>query len=366
MQYIKYYAQEGIPITHVGFLNEPDYVVDYSNMQISLNAQEATSFIPTLYNTLKSNGINSVKIACCDAVGWGSQQTYTTNLVNAGMTQYLGVITSHSYSKDPVYLGQTSLPKWNTEAGTGGSYRLVTTWYSNGALNEGFTWAQKLADAMVNAQLSAYLYWEGYETNQQQSGSHLIDSADGNTITISGIFWAFAMWSRHIRPGATRIQVSGTIASVIIGAFQNTDGSIVAVLTNSGSSEQSSKININGFTAGSAAAWVTANGKNFASTSAAISGGAVTVSVPAKGVVTVKITKGSGSTTSAIITTSTRLGTSTTRAATTTARTSTASGSGGTCAALYGQCGGNGYTGPTCCASGSSCKFSNDYYSQCL
>ncbi|KAF7977021.1 hypothetical protein HWV62_4970 [Athelia sp. TMB] len=32
----------------------------------------------------------------------------------------------------------------------------------------------------------------------------------------------------------------------------------------------------------------------------------------------------------------------------------------------YGQCGGIGYNGPTVCASGSTCKVSNAYYSQCL
>lgn len=40
-------------------------------------------------------------------------------------------------------------------------------------------------------------------------------------------------------------------------------------------------------------------------------------------------------------------------------------GGGGACAALYGQCGGQGYTGPTCCAAG-MCTFSNDWYSQCV
>ncbi|KAJ4990771.1 glycosyl hydrolase family 61 [Stagonosporopsis vannaccii] len=34
--------------------------------------------------------------------------------------------------------------------------------------------------------------------------------------------------------------------------------------------------------------------------------------------------------------------------------------------AKYGQCGGNGYSGATTCASGSTCKKQNDYYSQCL
>ncbi|TCD66503.1 CENP-B protein 1 [Steccherinum ochraceum] len=32
----------------------------------------------------------------------------------------------------------------------------------------------------------------------------------------------------------------------------------------------------------------------------------------------------------------------------------------------YGQCGGTGYSGPTVCASGTSCQKLNDYYSQCL
>jgi len=38
---------------------------------------------------------------------------------------------------------------------------------------------------------------------------------------------------------------------------------------------------------------------------------------------------------------------------------------GGACSAIYGQCGGNGWAGPTCCSSG-TCKYSNDWYSQCL
>jgi lytic cellulose monooxygenase (C1-hydroxylating) len=32
----------------------------------------------------------------------------------------------------------------------------------------------------------------------------------------------------------------------------------------------------------------------------------------------------------------------------------------------WGQCGGNGYTGPTKCVSGSVCNKLNDYYSQCV
>ncbi len=40
-------------------------------------------------------------------------------------------------------------------------------------------------------------------------------------------------------------------------------------------------------------------------------------------------------------------------------------GGGSGCSAMWGQCGGQGWTGPTCCSSG-TCKYSNAWYSQCL
>ncbi|KAJ3050078.1 Esterase/lipase/thioesterase [Rhizophlyctis rosea] len=73
-------------------------------------------------------------------------------------------------------------------------------------------------------------------------------------------------------------------------------------------------------------------------------------------------------TTTARTTTTTRTSvapapTTTTRTTTTTTTTTTRAPQTG--APLYGQCGGRGWTGATTCAQG-TCKFSNDYYSQCL
>ncbi|KAK5661157.1 hypothetical protein OQA88_11048 [Cercophora sp. LCS_1] len=41
-------------------------------------------------------------------------------------------------------------------------------------------------------------------------------------------------------------------------------------------------------------------------------------------------------------------------------------GNGGCQVAKWGQCGGQGYTGCTSCASGSTCRAQNQWYSQCL
>ncbi|KAF5324110.1 hypothetical protein D9619_011383 [Psilocybe cf. subviscida] len=55
----------------------------------------------------------------------------------------------------------------------------------------------------------------------------------------------------------------------------------------------------------------------------------------------------------------------TTRSSTTTVPSSTSTASGGT-VTHYGQCGGQGYSGPTGCASPYVCTYSNAFYSQCL
>jgi len=57
--------------------------------------------------------------------------------------------------------------------------------------------------------------------------------------------------------------------------------------------------------------------------------------------------------------------TTTSPPAATTTQSNPGTGSGGGGAAVWAQCGGSGWTGPTSCASG-TCKYSNAYYSQCI
>ncbi|KAI0466107.1 family 61 glycoside hydrolase [Xylaria cf. heliscus] len=75
-----------------------------------------------------------------------------------------------------------------------------------------------------------------------------------------------------------------------------------------------------------------------------------------------------GSTTTAV-TTSTKSSTSSTKSTTLTTKTTTTATSPtpttGSGAALYGQCGGINWSGPTTCAQG-TCTVLNDYYSQCI
>ncbi|KAK6949724.1 hypothetical protein Daesc_008045 [Daldinia eschscholtzii] len=279
VQYVKFYSERGIPITQLGFLNEPDYVTSYSSMQSGAN--EAASFIPILHDTLEANGL----------MGWNSQRSITQGLVSAGMEKYLGYITSHMYTGDPNSIISTKLKTWQTEAADLQS-RWCATWYGGGGQCEGFTWAQKIHNGLANANLSAYIYWQGVEVNQFQASSYLVAS-DGKTLTPSGRLWAFAMWSRFVRPGAYRVSTSGSVSSTGITAFKNTDGSVVVVFLNSGGSQQNVKVSFKDFTPAAAQAFVTDNTRSVASVESKLADGAVTVSVPSRGMLTVKLTAAS-------------------------------------------------------------------------
>lgn len=314
-------------------------------------AAEVTSFLPTLHTTLQAANLTSqVTIACCDTISWSDAKKVTAALASANqITPYLGLLTSHStsfsnpnfpcayilipllkraaafgmepttpqadfldnrfegyqltviigivYSGEPNSLISTTLsnlpPVWMTE-GADLKSAWCTTWYSSGGACEGLTWASKIATGILSADLSAYIYWQGLEVNQPQASSYLVAVLDGATATPSGRLWAFAMWSRFIRPGAVRLGTTGTISSVQIGAFKNTDGSVVVVFTNSGSSAKSAAVSVSGFTPSAASAWLTDNSNSVNSTSATLSGGVVTVSLPSYSVVTVKLTGAAG------------------------------------------------------------------------
>ncbi|KAF1956421.1 glycoside hydrolase [Byssothecium circinans] len=107
VQYITYYKEIGVDITHVGFLNEPDLTTSYASMRS--NGQQAADVIKVLRPALDKAGYTSVKINCCDAEGWSSQAGMLSSL-NAVDAQ-LGVITAQwvPFPSSPFLLSFSSL-----------------------------------------------------------------------------------------------------------------------------------------------------------------------------------------------------------------------------------------------------------------
>ena len=253
------------------------------------NGTQAASFITVLYSTLQGAGLGHVGITCCDAEGWNDQKTFTAQLLAAGVEDKLARITSHSYTSQPDGPINTTLRVWQTEYadldGTG-----TTVWYSNGGMGEGLTWANYIYQAIVNSGCSAYLHWIG---SQSSNSNAALIPIENNEPIVTGRLWAFGQWSRYVRPGAVRLEASGSTSTLLTSAFKNTDGSVSVQTINNANSSASVRISTSGFTASSAAAYVTSNSTNAISTlSTSLSKGVVSASVPGRAMVTFVLKRG--------------------------------------------------------------------------
>ncbi|KAK7189775.1 Glucuronoxylanase XynC [Paraphaeosphaeria sporulosa] len=261
VQYIRFYKEkEGIAITHLGFLNEPDLNQTYASMQSS--GFQAGDFLKVLAPTLKASGFEDVQIVCCEATGWSDGEDILAELQSIpGAEDSLAVYSAHGYSSNPALPFKTTISKtWQTEwADLDGSWR--TSWDYLGKEGEGMAWANKIQQALTLSNVSGFLYWIGAETTTTNSA--LIRLAN-DTVSVSSRLWAFAQFSRFVKPGAVRVGVESGIGYVRVSAFENVNGGVVVNIINNGHVDVRTDVVISGWdgTVGNVTSWLTNNANN--------------------------------------------------------------------------------------------------------
>ena len=67
--------------------------------------------------------------------------------------------------------------------------------YSNGGAGEGLTWANNVYSAVVNSNISGFVYWEGVQWPSPNTNEKLIRVDDKTgAYEVSRRLWAFANW----------------------------------------------------------------------------------------------------------------------------------------------------------------------------
>jgi O-glycosyl hydrolase len=109
-------------------------------------------------------------------------------------------------------------------------------WYRNGSEGEGLTWALNIQNAYATSNVSAFLYWIGAGNTTTNSALILLHK---DAVKVSKRLWAFAQFSRFVKPGAIRIDTSANVANhtkLSSSGFRNPDGSVAIQVINNGSS----------------------------------------------------------------------------------------------------------------------------------
>lgn len=303
VQYIQFYKDAGIQITHLGFLNEPDNPTPYASMV--MNGTQAADFIKVLAPTLRANpNFTDTKIACCDGTGWQVQANLTRGLIAGGADDLVGVITGHAYTSPITFAQPTTHEVWESEySDLSGNWS--TAWDTapaNGTgkagTGDGLLWANTIHAGLTAGNVSAYLWWVATQdqiTNGDKNEKLIRVDNTTNTYQVSKRFWAFAQYSRVVRPGAVRVGLSTDNTALNTTAFVNEDESVVVNVINNSRRDTPLTLVLGDLEADVAMAWVTDNQYEYEEVETNISedGSAVHVSVPSRAMVSVVITPAS-------------------------------------------------------------------------
>jgi glucuronoarabinoxylan endo-1,4-beta-xylanase len=283
VQYARFYAQEGITVNDIGFTNEPDYTTTYSSMRFT--PAQATEFAKVIGPIAANAGL---KVTCCDSFGWSQQANYTRAIeADATARGLVATHTGHNYASQVNAPLPTQKRTWMSEWSPNG-----TTWNENwddGSGYDGFTIAQAVHTALTTGNVNGYVYWYGASTGATRG----LIQMTGDGYRVSKRLWALAGYSRFIRPNATRIGTTTGDGALRLSSFRNTDGSLAVVVLNTASSATSVSYTLpnTGITTGTATPYLTNSGNSMTAQSAvAVNGGAFTATVPARSLVTYRIT----------------------------------------------------------------------------
>jgi O-glycosyl hydrolase len=286
-QYAKDYAAAGIPLSYVGPENEANIGPGYDSMIMS--PAQTANFLQYLGPTVAASGTGT-RVECCATEGWDYAQQYAAAIeADPAANAWTPLFTSHGYTEAPASpLAGWTKPVWETEWST------FETWdpaWDDGTDASGFSWAQRIYTGLTAANLNAFLYWWGSTTpteNGDNEGLLLMNTSTG-TVTPSGRLWAFANYSRFVRPGAVRIGASSANSDLEVLAFRNTDGSTAVVVLNTATTAQSATFAASG--SGSVAIpYLTDDTHDTAAQAPVpVSHGSFTATLPARSLVTFSI-----------------------------------------------------------------------------
>jgi len=285
VQYAKDYAAAGIPLSYVGPENETTIAPPQDGMIMS--PAQTDSLMGILGATLARSGLPT-RAECCASIGWNYAQQFSAGLeADPAADTATALFTSHGYFVPPGSpLPGWRKPVWETEWAPFGSAPWDPAW-DDGSASSGFTWAQNIYTGLTAANLSGFLYLWGASTTGQTGPNTGLVEVKGDSVASSGRLWAFANYSRFIRPDAVRVGATTTGRGLEVTAFRNRDGSIAVVVLNTAGRRQTAAFSLAGIGDAQVTPYLTDGAHQLAAQSPIrMRAGAFTAALPPRSLVT--------------------------------------------------------------------------------
>jgi O-glycosyl hydrolase len=288
VQYAKDYAAAGVPLSYLGPENETTIAPPQDSM--IMGPVQTANFMGILGATLARYGL-STRAECCASIGWNYAQQFAAAIeADKAANTATALFTSHGYfvPLDSPLKGW-SKPVWETEWAPFGFQPWDPAW-DDGSASSGFTWAQNIYTGLTAANLDAFLYLWGADTSGLTGPNTGLVEVKGNAVAASGRLWAFAGYSRFVRPGAVRIGATTSATVLDVTAFRDSGGSTAVIVLNSAHSRQGATFSLHGLSGAYVTPYLTDTSHELSVQSTiAVRNGAFTATLPPRSLVTFDI-----------------------------------------------------------------------------
>jgi glucosylceramidase len=258
IRYLEEYKKRGIVVDYLSLFNEPEEVytkIKYPEIKVLLR-----DFVGP---ALQQSGLTTKLMMSEAPERKVAYERYRVVLDDPAARKFVSVVAYHGYDfKNFDKIAELEkkypdLPFWMDEL----CYAYEAGYPKNKKLpiyefDDGDVWGN-IIFSDLEAGTSAWLYWNAIldETggpwaispvhgNPDPNIQHPVVIINKNTheITYTGTYYYLAHFSKFVRPGAVRLQTSGTANGVRVMAFQSPEGGFVVQLLNS--LEQESAVNL--------------------------------------------------------------------------------------------------------------------------
>jgi glucosylceramidase len=238
LKFLRGYEAEGVPVQAVTVQNEVDADQDGGMPACAWPQDYEADFVTMHLGPLFERSGVKTRIWIIDHNYnlWGRAMG---ELETPDMLKYTNAIAWHGYAGEPEWINrvQDAFPDVEMYWTEGGPDYTAPDY-----LNEWANWGQTFTRILRNCCRSISVW--NFATNEHGrpyvgvggsgvGGAMIIDSQT-KKISYSGMFWALGHFSRFVRRGARRIDSESTAKQLFHCAFENPDGSLVAVVTNPG------------------------------------------------------------------------------------------------------------------------------------
>ncbi len=282
LQYVRFYRELRIPIGWLGFSNEPDANVGYESMRFT--PAQAVRMLGVFGPAVRAAGLD-LRISCCDATTWVGGASYEAAIEADPVKQYVDVVAAHQYGAHAIAPLTDSRPVWMTEWSSG-LPNFFAGWDCNGCVGgpDGMYLAADVVQAFSQGHVNAYVYWWA----AGDAPATLIHTAADAT-SIAKRFYALAMVSRYVLPGAVRVAAESPDPEVRVAGFRNPSGARVLVLVNTAHTPKQMRFRVDeGSAQARVRAVVTDAVQSMAESQAArLADGVLTVAMPRRAMMTV-------------------------------------------------------------------------------